>query len=181
MVCLRGGTQRSREVGCVGAPKQTGSEGTSFQAPRFLVSRARANSKDRTGRKSVLASCRRIAAFTVAPPRLRRRGGGLWMVWSYLSLAVRSRVALVLLFGRPDRPKELEILVLRVGCVNSVTADLQGDPPSRWTGSATGRAREPSVSRQRRFSKRRWRSSRLRACCRNMEPKRHKRPILSPK
>src|SRR6266511_10799 len=41
-----------------------------------------------------------------------------------------------------------------------VTADLQGDPPSRWTASATGRAREPSVSCQRRFSKRRWRSSR---------------------
>jgi len=35
------------------------------------------------------------------------------MVWSYLSLAVRSRVALLLLFARADRSKELEILVLR--------------------------------------------------------------------
>src|SRR6266511_538767 len=54
----------------------------------------------------------------------------------------------------------LLVLMVRVGCVNSVTADLQGDPASRWTGSATGPAREPSVSSQRRFSKRRWRSSR---------------------
>jgi hypothetical protein len=31
------------------------------------------------------------------------------MVWSFVSLAVRSLFALVLLFGRSDRAKELEI------------------------------------------------------------------------
>ena len=35
------------------------------------------------------------------------------MVWSFVYLAVRSLFALVLLFGRSDRSKELEILVLR--------------------------------------------------------------------
>ncbi len=35
------------------------------------------------------------------------------MVWSFVYLAVRSLFALVLLFGRADRSKELEILVLR--------------------------------------------------------------------
>src|SRR5205823_2397845 len=35
------------------------------------------------------------------------------MVWSFVYLAVRSLFALVLPFGRSDRSKELEILVLR--------------------------------------------------------------------
>ena len=35
------------------------------------------------------------------------------MVWSFVYLAVRSLFALVLLFGRSDRSKELELLVLR--------------------------------------------------------------------
>jgi putative transposase len=35
------------------------------------------------------------------------------MVWSFVYLAVRSLFALLLLFGRSDRSKELEILVLR--------------------------------------------------------------------
>src|SRR5215207_1896887 len=35
------------------------------------------------------------------------------MVWSFVYLAARSLFALVLLFGRSDRSKELEILVLR--------------------------------------------------------------------
>jgi putative transposase len=35
------------------------------------------------------------------------------MVWSFVYLAVRSLFALLLLFGRADRSKELEILVLR--------------------------------------------------------------------
>jgi putative transposase len=35
------------------------------------------------------------------------------MVWSFVYLAVRSLFALVLLFGRSERAKELEILVLR--------------------------------------------------------------------
>jgi putative transposase len=35
------------------------------------------------------------------------------MVWSFVYLAVRSLFALLLLFGRSERSKELEILVLR--------------------------------------------------------------------
>jgi putative transposase len=35
------------------------------------------------------------------------------VVWSFIYLAVRSLFALVLLLGRSDRSKELEILVLR--------------------------------------------------------------------
>jgi putative transposase len=35
------------------------------------------------------------------------------MVWSFVYLAVRSLFALLLLFGRADRSKELEIFVLR--------------------------------------------------------------------
>ena len=35
------------------------------------------------------------------------------MVWSFVHLAVRSLFALLLLFGRADRSKDLEILVLR--------------------------------------------------------------------
>jgi putative transposase len=35
------------------------------------------------------------------------------MVWSFVYLAVRKVLALVVLVGRSDRSKELEILVLR--------------------------------------------------------------------
>jgi putative transposase len=35
------------------------------------------------------------------------------MVWSFLYLAVRKVLALIVLIGRSDRSKELEILVLR--------------------------------------------------------------------
>jgi putative transposase len=35
------------------------------------------------------------------------------MVWSFVYFAVRSLFALLLLFGRSERSKELEILVLR--------------------------------------------------------------------
>jgi putative transposase len=37
----------------------------------------------------------------------------LWVIWSFAYLAVRSLFALLLLLGRTDRSKELEILVLR--------------------------------------------------------------------
>jgi putative transposase len=37
----------------------------------------------------------------------------LYVVWSFVYLAVRSLFGLVLLLGRSDRSKELEILVLR--------------------------------------------------------------------
>ena len=41
------------------------------------------------------------------------------MVWSFAYLALRSLFGVVLLLGRSEHSKELEILVLRVGFANS--------------------------------------------------------------
>jgi hypothetical protein len=43
----------------------------------------------------------------------RCRGGGHAWSWSFVYLAVRKVLALIMLVGRSDRSKELEILVLR--------------------------------------------------------------------
>src|SRR6266511_1744393 len=64
---------------------------------------------------------RRVQKFVGAFRRLRWLGSALWrtrvregrLLWSLVYLAVRSLLGLVVLVGRSDRSKELEILVLR--------------------------------------------------------------------
>lgn len=51
-----------------------------------------------------------IGLTSFGPPLSTRR---LWVVWSFVYLAVRNLFALVVLLARSDRSKELEILVLR--------------------------------------------------------------------
>jgi putative transposase len=58
-------------------------------------------------------SVARFAAIAVISLGLRFRFGGCGVVWSLLYFAVRSLFTLVVLLGRSDRSKELEILVLR--------------------------------------------------------------------
>ena len=42
------------------------------------------------------------------------------MLWTFVYLAVRNLFAPVGLLARPRRSKKFEILILRVGCTNSV-------------------------------------------------------------
>ena len=55
---------------------------------------------------SALLLCRRLASAFVI-------GSEVQVVWSFFYLSVRNLFALVLLLGRSDRSKDVEILVLR--------------------------------------------------------------------
>src|SRR6266511_888044 len=106
MVCLRGGERSARSTSDAFWGTETdGSEGTSFQVPRFLVSRARANSKDRTGAqvrsRLVPTDCRVHGGSASASPSRRRSVDGLVVSLSRGSEPGRAGAA----FRTPGSPE----------------------------------------------------------------------------
>jgi hypothetical protein len=78
-----------------------------------MVSRAREYQRALSACKFVCRSDRRPAALAEWLASAAVVESEVCVVWSFIYLAVRSLFALVLLLGRSDRSKELEILVLR--------------------------------------------------------------------